>query len=385
MIRSLNEINDEFRVEVAETLFPAQAVQPQDRNGDVADLVSSFESEAKPKPEAGVERRRTLLRRIIPIVCAIVAIILIIVATVLVLNLPASARETSGNANGTQTQDEGGAGDAARADAGSAEQGGAAREPGEGEYDSALESLENEINDARESAEAGANASDAAEGDANASDTAEGDASGEAFAYGGVAVLYRDLIAWEYIDEAVSITEPDALLSQENRRRLIERIDAHFSDRAGKDAPSLPTDEEINSDLEFTNLTEAANALVDAVNAGRESGGRLPEVIELRTKAYAIYPLGVLKSLLAIDFEDFGLYCVAADRSAAEALDSFISAVKYRTAYLYERPYGSDAYYAEIRRLGRIFAGIAEIGDADAAHKRHAELIAACLREMTAR
>jgi hypothetical protein len=386
MIRSLGDINDEFRAEISETPAPAQDLPPQGENDDVARLISSFEfdateaaeaadaTEAAPKPEAAFETRRKPPRRVVLIVCAIAAIILVIAAAVLIGS--GSAQENPPDRE-SGMQDGGDAEGAADDGAESKEQGDAAGGLGEDEYNSALDNLENEINEMRESREDGADTEDAAD----AADAA----AGEAPASDGVAALYRDLIAGEYIAEAVSVAESDALSSREDRRTLIARIDARFSDNADKETVPLPSDAEINSDVEFTKLTEAANALVDSVNAGRESGRRLPEVIDLRTKAYAIYPIKVLKKLLAIDCEDFGLYCAAAEGSAAESFDSFVNAVKYRTEYLRELRYGSGDYCAELRRIGRVFAEIAEIDGIDAARKRHAAFIAACLYELAAR
>jgi hypothetical protein len=371
MIRPLSDINDEFRAEIAETPLSARDARSPDGNDDVAGLVSSFGAEAEPKAEAKSPRKPP--RHIIPIACAIVAIILIIIAATVLWNgfaPPAERDDPTGGVSGTQSD-----GDAEGTESADAEpegQAGAEPDLGEGEYDSALDNLENELNEARKSQDA----------DAGLSGTSD---AGGALASGGVAALYTDLVAREYIEELVSVAELGALPSQENRRRLIEGIDARFSDGADGNSPVLPADEVINSDPEFTRLTEAANALINAVNAGRESGSRLSEVIDLRSKAYAIYPIRVLEKLLAIDCEDFGLYCAASERSAEEAYDSLIRSVKYRTEYLRELPYGSGAYYAELRRVGKTFAEIAEIDGADAERKRHAAWIADCLYELAAR
>jgi hypothetical protein len=363
MIRPLHDINDEFFAEAAETPpLPGDAQSP-DENEDVAELVSSFAFPAEAKAKTG----RKPPRYIIPIVTAIVAIVLIVAAAVFALR-------DSPPAQGASSNDTSGTEDAGNAK--SEEEGDAASGPGEGEYNSALDNLENELNDMRDSGEGDTESSDAERADA----TSANDAS-----TGGSAALYEYLIAREYVEKAASAAARDALLSPETRRELIERIDARLSDGAGKNAVTLPADEEINSDTAFTSLTEKANALIDAVNAGRENGSRLPEVIDLRTKAHAIYPLRVLKKLLAIDYEDFGLYCASSGRPAEESFDAFLNSVKYRTAYLRELRRGSGAYGAEIRHIGRVYAEIAEIGGMDAERRRHAELIAACLYEMAAR
>jgi hypothetical protein len=196
-----------------------------------------------------------------------------------------------------------------------------------------------------------------------------------------IALLYLYILGDGFIKGADAKTEPE--ISPSRKSSLAGRIDAYMSEEAGKAPASLPTDSEINSDLDFTNLTEPANALIDRINAGREDKGLLSEVVGLREKAYSIYPLRVLKKLLATDYGELGAYYAPAHKE--EALDAFICSIKYRMAYLGELRGGSAARSAEIRRVGGTFAEIAEIGGLDAGSKWHAELIASCLSDMAAR
>jgi hypothetical protein len=362
MIRPLSDINSEFRAELADAFPPARDIPATGGNEDVADLVSALRE--TPKTEIGQSPPRYAIR----IAIAIAAIILMIIAAVLLVKIFTPA--TGGDpANETQ----GGA------DAGAESDGPNAVTPGseEGEYNSALENLENEINSMRESQEDDG-AADTSDASADTSAGAESPSGAEA-SQAELAALYRDLIAPEHLAEILPLVTEG---NDAARDRLTEQINARLLDGADKLAVSLPSDEEINSDTEFTNLTEPANALVDSINAGFTPGSRLPEVIDLRTKAFEIYPLRVLKKLLAIDYEDLGRYCAGAGRPAADAFDAFLNSVKYRTDYLRELSPESGVYYTEIRRIGRTFTNIAELGGADAGLRRHAELIAACLFEI---
>jgi hypothetical protein len=373
MIRSLSDINREFRAEMADAssplpdapqdAYPSQDAQEADGNDDVTDLVSSLNKTAKEK------RRPKLLRYTILIAIVFVAVFLIIMASILVNAL--MSPDVSSNPTG-QMQD--GLGDGVDSES----DGRDPVAPGleEDEYNSALENLENEVNSMRESQEEGGG-TDTSDVSSDAESRSETDAS-----YVGFAALYKDLITPEHISEAIPLMTEG---NDSAREWLIERINARFLADADRNAPSLPSGEEINSDAEFTNLTVPANALVDSINAGLTAGSRLPEVIDLRTKALEIYPLRILKKLLATDYEDLGCYYAVVGHPAADAFDAFINSIEYRTDYLSELSPESGVYYAEIGRIGRTFTNIAEIGGADAGLRRHAGMIAACLFEMAAR
>jgi tetratricopeptide (TPR) repeat protein len=348
MIRPLSDINNEFRAEIADAPFSAQDVRPSVGNDDVADLVSTFET--APKTKAG----RKPPRYAIPIAIAIVAIILIVIAGVLALPNAPAQEDASGTPN--QAQDDAVPGDGADAESEGSGETADPPDPEATEYDSALESLENEINALRES-----------------------EAADEGSDLSGAAALYGCVMGLARADELLGEMDAGALPP---RRTLIEWIDAHFADGTGGDSPALPPDAEINSDLTFTSLTEPANALIDAINAGALSADRLPEAIDLRRRAYAIYPVRVLKKLLAIDYEDLGLYYGAAGRPAAEVLDAFVRSIAYRVEYLRELPQGGEGRRVEIRRIAGTYAAIAEIGGLGAEHRRHAAWIADGLFEL---
>ncbi|MDR2088093.1 MAG: hypothetical protein LBP73_01930 [Clostridiales Family XIII bacterium] len=345
MIRPLSEINEEFRAEITDAPPLAQ------ENDDVAGLLPSFKEDGDAKPV------RSLPLYKIPIAIAIVAVILMIIAAfIAVKGMPAREDVSDGAGLPQAGTDASGAASESEGDA-------AAQGLGEGEYDSALESVENEINAARESQGTG-EGEDVSDAEARSSLTKM-----------ELAALYLYILGPDRMEDADLSTEAEVEPSRKSR--LAERIDAYISERASEGAMSLPTDEEINSDLEFTDLTEPANALFDAINAGRADRSRLPEVIDLRERAYEIYPVRVLKKLLAGDYEKLGLYY--APTRAMEAFDAFIYAIKYRMEYLSEFPPGSAVHRAERRLVANIFAEIAEIDGLDAAYKWHAELIAGCL------
>jgi hypothetical protein len=358
MIRPLRDINDEFRAELAAEAPPDRTLPPAGGKADAADPIATFD--AAPKRTVG----RRLPRHAIPILIAVVAIILIVFAGVFALRGTPAQEDASDASN--RTQEDGAPGADAEAGEGSAP----APDEGAGEYDSALESLENEINSLRESGETGEDA----------------DLSGavDAPSRTDIAALYGCVVGAVEAEAVIrdATAAADGLLL---RRDLIERIDAHLAADAGGKAVSLPSDTVINSDLSFTALTEPANALIDAVNAGFESADRLPEVIDLRRRAYEIYPLRVLKKLLAIDYEDWGLYCTLTGRSAADAFDAFIHAIEYRVAYLRDLPPESESRRAELRRIGGTYAALAEIDEPDAARARHAARLADCFYDMATR
>jgi hypothetical protein len=335
--------------------YSSQDAQEAGGNDDVADLVSAL----KETPKTKIDQK--LPRYAIPIGIAIAAIILVVIAVVLLVKTftPATGGDSANEARG-----------GADAGAESDDRNAVTPGPGEDEYNSALENLENEINSMRESQEEG--------GESDTSDVSSG-AESRSGTDTGLAALYKDLIAPDHITEAISrMTEGN----DSAREWLIGQINARFLADAGKSAISLPSAEEINSDAEFTSLTEPANALVDSINAGRTAASHLPEVIDLRTKAFEIYPLRILKKLLATDYEDLGRYYAGAERPAADAFDAFISSIRYRTDYLSELSPESGVYYVEMGRMGRTFTNIAEFGGVDAELRRHAELIAACLFEI---
>jgi hypothetical protein len=363
MIRSLLDINEEFRAEVADAPSPAQGIPTSDGNGDVARLVLSFKEDAKTPP------RRKLSQRAALIAITVVAIILILVAVFLAVKLtPANEDIPSDGTDRTPAGGEIGA-DASDADAGGKDV--AATGVEEGAYNSALESVENEINALRDSGETDAGAETS---DAGAKDS---------FSQSGLLALYGGVVGSDRIEDADTDRVVDA--SPQRRQALIERINAYLSADAAAVAVSLPSDTEINSDTAFTSLTAPANALVNAINAGLAGSDRLPEVIDLRKNAYAIYPVRVLKKLLAIDYEDLGLYYIASGQPSEETFDAFLFAVKYRVEYLRDLHPGSGDRRAQMRRVGETYANIAQIDGTGEDHKRHAELIAACLYELAER
>jgi hypothetical protein len=392
MIRPLSDINEEFLSEIIGAQPLAPDISTPDANDDVGDLIASLETSAgdfaaspyaEPAPYAepdsganddagdiaasiGEESRSKtgapgglkLSKELVSIVGIIIGIILIIVAALMLV-------ESSSGLHGDDANSaDQGASDNANADAGS---GGETAGPGAGEYDAALDNLENELNDVRESQEEGETA------DLSLVES-------ESLAETNIASLYLYILGDERMESADADTASE--ITAARKEHLTERIDAYISDEAKREAASLPSDEEINSDSEFTSLTVPANALINAVNAGREDRAALPEVIDLREKAYGIYPLRVLKKLLAADYEDLGLYYAPAH--ASESLDAFIYSIKYRMAYLSELHPESGAHRTEIGRVGRTFTEISEIRDLDAARKWHAKLIASCLFDLSA-
>ncbi|MDR2355272.1 MAG: hypothetical protein LBE16_03655 [Clostridiales Family XIII bacterium] len=359
MIRPLAEINAEYRAEIAAASPPAQAVFAPGENDAAAGPISTFGAEAKAVAPPG----RKLSRYTIPIALAVVAIILIFVAVVLILGDALPEGEASEGARQTQEGGESGA-DVSGADVETGEVPGAER------YDSALESLENEIDSARES-ETGTDA------DAHGADIEA--APGRA----DVAALYALVVGAAQADAVIRDTA--AVGDLPHRRDLIERIDAYFLADADGDAVSLPSAAAINSDAAFTSLTEEANALINAVNAGLAPPDRLSEVIDLRKRAYGIYPVRVLKKLLAVDYTDLGMYYAADARRVDAALDALVRAIEYRVAYLRDLRSESGDRRAQLRRIGGAYAEIAAIVGSDDARKRHAAYIAECFYEMAAR
>jgi hypothetical protein len=345
-------------------------------NGDVDDLIGDPDGAPNGKPAGG----RKLSGRTFSIAGIIIGIILIIVAIVMLVE-GSSALNGDASGGGEQTQ----VGDA-DPDAESGD-GITASGVGEGEYDSALDNLENEINSARESqTESGAATPSEASGgtDAAVTDTAVTDAAGTDASEIEIASLYLYMLGLKLMEDAdVSNVNTGSDISPARKTHLIERIDAYISEESDGDAISLPTDEEINSDSAFTGLTAPANALVNEINAGRESRKMLPDVIDLRERAYSIYPLRILKKLLAGDYEELGSYYAPA--YASEAFDAFIYSIKYRMEYLSDLRLGSDAHSTEMQRVGRTFTRISEIGGLNDASKWNAELIASCFFEISAR
>jgi hypothetical protein len=343
MLKSLSDINSEFRDELTDASPPVV-------NADVTGLAASLTAISG---AAGLSRK--LPRNALPIAGIIIGAILIIIAIVMILSLSTPPEDVADSVNQTQ-------GDAAAADTG-----GENAATSEGEYNSALENLENEINSMRELQGEGGNA-DLSDADIEA-----------ALAEMEIASLYLYILGLGLMEDADMNTESD--MRSLRKDHLAERIYVHITENSESSSViTLPANEEINSDLEFTNLTEPANALIDAINSGRESRSSLPDVIDLREKAYSIYPLRILKKLLAADYEELGLYYSSIN--VPEAFDVFIRSVKYRMEYVGELRSDSNARRIELRRAGRTFSEIAEIGDLDAASKWHAELIAACLFEM---
>jgi hypothetical protein len=353
MIKSLSDINSEFRDELPDASLLAPDMPASGSNDDVKGLAASLK--AVPAV-SGLSRK--LPRNALPIAAVIIGAILIIIALVMILNLSTPLEDDAGNVS--QTQDGADAGVNADTDGEDAAQG--------DEYNSALDNLENEINSMRDSQEEGGSA-DLSDADVEAAVVGEIE----------IASLYLYILGLGLMEDADINTESDMRSLRKNH--LAERINIHISDDlVNSDATALPADEEINSDLEFTNLTEPANTLIDAINAGRESRSFLPDVIDLREKAYSIYPLRVLKKLLAADYEELGSYY--SSNKEPEAFEMYILSVKYRMEYLGELRSDSGARRTELRRVGRTFAEITEIGDLDAAIKWHAELISSCLFEM---
>jgi hypothetical protein len=319
------------------------------------ELISRYGSRSKEKTLGGPK----LSREFISIAGIIIGIILIIIAAIILI-------ESSSGLYGDAANDADMTNERVSADAVS-EPDGEIAEPGEGEYNSALDNLENELNTVRESQQEG--------GEEDLS-VVESDSLTET----NIAPLYLCILGDEFIESADTNTASEIPASRKDH--LTERIYAYILYEANREKTALPSDEEINSDLEFTNLTEPANALINAVNAGREDKALLLEVISLREEAYGIYPLGVLKKLLAADYEDLGLYY--APVYASESFDAFIYSIKYRMAYLSELNPESGARRTEIGRVGRTFTEISGIGDLDDARKWHAKLIASCLFDMSA-
>jgi hypothetical protein len=394
MIRSLSDINEEFLSEIigAQSLAPdiSAPLEIGDTasyaNDDVEDLIASLETgplpgaddiappldeESKPEYMSGSRSNTSapsgpkLSREFVSIAGIIIGIILIIIAAVMLVESSSGLRGDA--ANGA---DQTGSSDAS-ADAGPGDETagppGENAEPGAGEYNAALDNLENELYAARES-----------QGEDEEADLSL--VESESLAEMNIASLYLHILGDEHMESADINTASE--IPPERKYHLTERIGAHISDEASREAASLPSNEEINSDLEFTSLTEPANALINAVNAGREDKAAMLEVIGLREKAYGIYPLSVLKKLLAADYEDLGLYYAPAH--ASESFDAFMYSIKYRMAYLSELHPESKAHRTEIGRVGRTFAEISEIGDLDAARKWHAKLIASCLFDISA-
>jgi hypothetical protein len=390
MIRSLSDINKEFLSEIigSHTLEPD--ISPPDANSDVGDLIASLEAEKAPAPVAdsgtgGFAPAQTLgaddfatsadaesgpayipdsisktkglgglklSKQFVSIAGIIIGIILIIVAAVMLLESSSGLYGDAAN-DADQTRN-GRIGADADADV---------ELPGE---DVVSNAGEDEID-----SENGRGEID----NADLSDAAAKDAPAET----KVASLYLYVLGDERLEDADMNTSSEILPSRKNH--LAERIEAYISEETKRKSLSLPSDEEINSDAEFISLTVPANEMVDAVNAGCEDKTRLLEVIDLREKAYGIYPLSVLKKLLAVDYEDLGLYY--AQNYSSESLDAFIYSVKYRMEYLSDLHPESGARRAEIERVGKTFTEISKIEDLDAERKWHAKLIASCLFDIS--
>jgi hypothetical protein len=111
----------------------------------------------------------------------------------------------------------------------------------------------------------------------------------------------------------------------------------------------------------------------------------LEEVIDLRRRAYELYPVGALTKLLAVDYENLGLYCIAAGRPASDSFDAFINAIRYSVDDLRALQPESSDWRAALRRVSDIYAEISEIGDLDADRKRHAAFIEDCLHTLATR
>jgi hypothetical protein len=353
MIRPLADINEEFRAEIAAASLSAQDAPVPGENDDAAGLASSLDKEARTGPRTV----RKLPRYTIPIAVAIVAIILIFVGAALALGGTPPPESVSEGASGTR--------DAFVSVAGAGEVSGAA-EQGAGARDSASENAENDSNAARESEEERGADPGAAGGEA-------------AIAKPGIAALYGYIIGFAQLEDADMNADADAM--RQRRQSLIERINAYFPDDAGEDAALLPSDARINADAAFTSLTESANALTEAVIAGREHWERLSEVIDLHRRAYELYPLPVLKTLLARDYAHFGQRLSASGQHAEEAFDAFVYSIIYRVECLRELPPESDARREEIQRIGTAYASIAAIDGLDAECRRHAAWIGDCLSE----
>ncbi|MDR2132593.1 MAG: hypothetical protein LBP30_04520 [Clostridiales Family XIII bacterium] len=360
MIRPLSDINEEFFAETVDAGLPAQDVSPHVEGDDAADLMSSFEEESETKPH------RSPLRYAIPVILALAAILLLVMAIMLGMRdgdasdrKDVSADAVSPPSGADVSEDAGESGETAAGAGGDSDSGANADSDSDANADS--------DSDASADSDEG---TDAPSADLSAS-----------LAEVEIAALYLYILGPGLAEDADLSADPAAEPSRTSR--LADRIDAHISEMAGKGAATLPPNDEINSDLEFTRLTEPANALVNAINAGREAKSRLPEVIDLRERAYAMYPVRVLKKLLAVDYEDFGSHC--APDNASEAFDAFVYAIKYRMEYLSELPYAGGAQRRELGRVAGTYAKIAEIEGLDAAIKRHAAFIADCLYGPAAR
>jgi|LSQX01.1.fsa_nt_gb hypothetical protein len=173
------------------------------------------------------------------------------------------------------------------------------------------------------------------------------------------------------------------LLSMENKELIKDSINTCFQKKCG--TGSQPTNEEINSNTEFTNYTEEANRLTELLEEIGMDEPTLLEIIKLRTKAYDIMRIKDLRKLLANDWERLGLYYYKVNKSAEDAYNSLLKSIEYRTEYLRMLNHEDVDFYWEIYRIGRAFSTISLISRLDNNYKLHASLIACCILELSSR
>ncbi|MDR3294922.1 MAG: hypothetical protein LBT26_03690 [Clostridiales Family XIII bacterium] len=186
--------------------------------------------------------------------------------------------------------------------------------------------------------------------------------------------LYRDITETPFQKEAASVSNPETLLSKENKALLLENINAFLLENSGGTV-SAPPRGEVNANAAFTSYTAAAAKLAKT----DWDKAALQEIIALRSKALEVYRLRNLLGLLANNYESLGL--LSGD-SADDARDAFLRSVSFRTECLHTLHPASKNYYLQIYCIGRTFSEIARIRDLDANEALHASLIASCFLEI---
>ena len=170
------------------------------------------------------------------------------------------------------------------------------------------------------------------------------------------------------------------LLYRESKEFVKSIINTCFQKKCG--TGSQPVDEEINSNVEFTNYTEEANRLSALLAKMGMDEPTLLEIIELRTKAYEIIQTKSLRKLLANNWERLGLHYYKVDKLAEDTYNALLKSIEYRTEYLRMLNHDDVEFFWEIYRIGRAFSTISLINGLDNNYKLHASLIACCILEL---
>lgn len=162
---------------------------------------------------------------------------------------------------------------------------------------------------------------------------------------------------------------PDEILSLEEKINFRDILADQVKNLIATSAQA--TDEEINGNTTFTELTLEANLLEEEMKESGYSIERVSALIDIRERALDICKVRDLLQMLSNDFQRLGrLY--NSSGQVELAYEAYMTAIMYRVDYISYLTTTEHKYYYSLYHLGSLFHNIGDLSHLDYTYRENA-------------